>query len=299
VTSGDLSRPAVEPFSRLRDFVGLTKPRITLMVLVTATLGYLAAGGGPGTGEAGLVALLLGVGFLSAGSSALNHVLERDTDALMRRTADRPLPAGRLTPSWATAFGIALTMAGLLVLAARTNLLTSLVGAAAVAIYVFLYTPLKRVTSLATIVGAVPGALPPVMGWTAAGSGLDGGAWMLFGILFFWQLPHFLAIAWLYREDYARAGFPMLPVLDPDGRATARQSVLYGAALLPVSLLPTVAGLTGAPYFFGALALGAAFLASCVAFSLSATQRSARRLLMMSLLYLPAVLAAMVVDRLV
>ena len=285
--------------SRRGDFLDLTKPRITLMVLVTTTLGFLAAGGRSQGTLLDLGALLLGVGLLSAGSSALNHLLERDTDALMRRTADRPLPSGRLSPESAMLFGAILTLVGLMLLAAQTNLVTALIGAAAVAIYVFVYTPLKRVSSLATIVGAVPGALPPVMGWTAAGGGLDAGAWVLFGILFFWQLPHFLAIAWLYREDYARAGFPMLPVVDTDGRATARQAVLYGAALLPVSLLPTVAGLTGAPYFFGALALGAAFLGSCVAFSLSATPRSARRLLMMSLLYLPAVLAAMVIDRLV
>jgi protoheme IX farnesyltransferase len=267
------------------------------MVLVTTALGFVA-GGGALTATL-LPQVLLGVGLLSAGSSALNHLWERETDALMRRTANRPLPAGRLEPDRALRFGVVLTLAGLVELVLAVDLLTALLGAVAFAIYVFVYTPLKKLTPLATVVGAIPGALPPVMGWTAAQHQLSPGAWVLFGILFLWQLPHFLAIAWLYREDYARAGLPMLPVVDPDGGSTARQAVLYGGALVPVSLLPTVAGLTGAPYFFGALALGMTFLGSCVAFSLSASNRSARRLLVVSVLYLPAVLGVILLDRLV
>jgi len=281
----------------VRDFVDLTKPRITLMVLVTTTLGFLTAGGGQGLGTLGYA--LAGVGLLSAGASALNQVLERETDALMQRTVDRPLPSGRLRPRHAMIFGIVLSLAGLGLLGLGVNLLTTLLGGLAFTSYVCVYTPLKRVTSLATLVGAVPGALPPVMGWTAAQGRLGIGAWVLFGMLFLWQLPHFLAIAWLYREDYARGGFPMLPAIDPDGRATARQAVLYGAALVPVSLLPTVAGLSGVPYLIGALTLSMTFLGGCIAFSISATNRTARRLLMISLLYLPAVLATMLLDRLV
>jgi protoheme IX farnesyltransferase len=277
--------------------VDLTKPRITLMVLVTTTLGFLTAGGAAGLPTLGFV--LVGVGLLSSGASALNHVWERETDALMRRTADRPLPAGRLKPSSALVFGVVLSLVGLFALALGVNPLTTMLGALALASYVFVYTPLKRMTSLATLVGAVPGALPPVMGWTAASASLGAGAWVLFGILFLWQLPHTLAIAWLYREDYARAGFPMLPVIDPDGRSTARQAVLYGLALVPVSLLPTVAGLSGATYLIGALALGMGFLGSCIAFSMSATNRTARRLMVVSLLYLPAILVTMLLDRFV
>ena len=279
------------------DFVDLTKPRITLMVLVTTTLGFLTAGGAAGLPTLGFV--LVGVGLLSSGASALNHVWERETDALMRRTADRPLPAGRLKSSSALVFGVVLSLVGLFALALGVNPLTTMLGALALTSYVFVYTPLKRMTSLATLVGAVPGALPPVMGWTAAAASLGAGAWVLFGILFLWQLPHTLAIAWLYREDYARAGFPMLPVIDPDGRSTARQAVLYGLALVPVSLLPTVAGLSGATYLIGALALGMGFLGSCIAFSMSATNRTARRLMVVSLLYLPAILVTMLLDRFV
>ena len=283
------------PRSRASDFVELSKPRITLMVMVTAGIGLFLAGGAPRWEV--LVHTLLGTGLVSAGASALNQVLERDTDAQMRRTALRPLPTGRLDTDTALAFGVVLAVVGLFQLAVAVNLLTALIGALALAGYVFVYTPLKRTTSLATLVGAFPGALPPVMGWTAARDAIEPGAWVLFAILFLWQLPHFLAIAWLCREDYARAGFPMLPVIDPDGRSTTRQAVLYGAALVPVSLLPTVLGLSGAAYFVGALVLGLSFLGACIAFSLSGSNRSARRLLLVSVLYLPAVLAVMLVDR--
>lgn len=286
------------PSTILGDLLELTKPRITLMVVLTAGIGLLLASGGEAQ-FALAVHTLVGTGLLAAGSSALNQVLERDLDALMQRTAQRPLPAGRMHPDAALLFGVALSIVGLLELTVFVNLLTALLGTLALASYVFLYTPLKRVSSLATVIGAIPGAIPPLMGWTAVTNELAMGAWVLFGILFLWQLPHFLAIAWMCRDDYARAGLPMLPVVEPDGRSTARQMVLWGAALLPVSLLPTILGLTGITYFLGTLALGCFFLAVCVAFSLSFSTQAARRVLLVSVLYLPAVLAVMVLDRVV
>lgn len=283
---------------RLGDWTILVKPRITMMVLVTAVSGaFLAGQSFPD--PVLLLALLVGTGLVAGGASTLNQVWERDTDALMARTADRPLPAGRIGRHAASVFAIALTMAGLAVLAAGTNLLTAAVGMVSLIAYVFVYTPLKRRTSLATVVGAVPGALPPVMGWTAVSGQLDAGAAVLFGILFLWQLPHFLAIAWLCRDDYAAAGFPMLPVVEPDGRSTGRQAILYATALLPVSLMPALLDLGGTAYFLGALALGLFFLAFSVAFSLSFSRPSARRLLLASVVYLPALLVVMVVDSLV
>jgi protoheme IX farnesyltransferase len=280
----------------MADIVELTKPRITLMVVVTAGIGLLLASGGK-MPMAMVLHTLIGTGLVAAGSAALNHVLERDIDALMRRTADRPLPAGRMHPDLALTIGVALAVAGLVELTLGVNLLTALLGAAALAGYVFVYTPLKKISPLATVVGAVPGAIPPMMGWAAVTESLDPGAWVLFAILFLWQLPHFLAIAWMCRDDYARAGLPMLPVIQPDGRSTARQMVIYGAALLPVSLLPSALGLTGSIYFLGAIGLGLFFLAMCVAFAVSISALAARRVLLASVLYLPAVLAVMVLDR--
>jgi protoheme IX farnesyltransferase len=268
----------VEPRTAFKDLIELTKPRITLMVVLTAGIGLLLASGGAASFVL-VIHTLVGTGLLAAGSSALNQVLERDLDAMMQRTAQRPLPAGRMHPDAALLFGVALSIVGLLELTVFVNLL--------------------RVSSLATVIGAIPGAIPPLMGWTAVTNEIGLGAWVLFGILFLWQLPHFLAIAWMCREDYARAGLPMLPVVEPDGRSTARQMVLWGAALLPVSLLPTVLGLTGITYFLGTLALGCFFLAVCVAFALSFSTQAARRVLLVSVLYLPAVLAVMVLDRVV
>jgi protoheme IX farnesyltransferase len=280
----------------IADLLAMTKPGITLMVTLTAALGFLLAGGALVSWQ--LAATLLGTMLVAAGASVLNQFWEREPDALMRRTAGRPLPAGRLDPDLALLFGVALGIAGLLELALAVNALTAALGAAALAGYVFVYTPLKRRSSLATVVGAIPGALPPMMGWCAVRGEIDLAAWALFGILFFWQMPHFLAIAWLCREDYARAGFPMLPVLDPGGSWTGRQSVLYGAALVPVSLLPSLLGLTGRIYFGGALALGVAYLGFCLAFASRRSTGGARRLMFASLLYLPAVLIAMLLDRL-
>ncbi len=283
---------------RMSDLLELTKPRITLMVVLTAGIGMLLASKGALPFEL-VVHTLAGTALLSAGSSVLNQVLERDFDARMDRTSDRPLPAGRMSPDTALLFGVAIAIVGLLELAVGVNLLTALLGAVALAGYIFVYTPLKRVSSLATVIGAVPGAIPPLMGWAAVDNQIGVGGWTLFGILFLWQLPHFLAIAWLCKDDYERAGFPMLPVVEPTGRSTARQMILYGAALLPVSLLPTILGLTGITYFLGTLALGCFFLGFCVAFSLSFSRQAARRVLLISVLYLPAVLIVMVLDRVV
>jgi protoheme IX farnesyltransferase len=283
----------------VRDFWEMTKPGITLMVVLTAGLGFLLAEQSSTFSFLLLVNTLLGTGLISAGGSVLNHVLERDTDALMQRTANRPLPAGRVNPDTALLFGVVLSVLGLVDLAVGVNLLTALLGAAALSGYVFVYTPLKRISSFATVIGAIPGAIPPMMGWSAVRNELDLAAWVLFGILFFWQLPHFLAIAWLCREDYARGGFPMLPVLDPEGIRTGRQAILYGAALVPLSLLPSLLGLMGTVYFVGALAFGLAYLGFSFGFAASRSNPGARRLMLASLLYFPALLLVMLVDRVV
>lgn len=288
--------------ARLSDFVQLTKPGITLMVVLTAALGYLLAltPGVPGAfSPLAFLATLAGTALVSAGASVLNQVWEREPDALMGRTAERPLPTGRIDADTALLFGVALGISGMTLLSLAVNLLTALLAAVALAGYVFVYTPLKKVTSLATVIGAIPGAIPPMMGWTAVRNELDLVAWALFGILFFWQMPHFLAIAWLCREDYARASFPMLPVLDPSGAWTARQTILYGAALVPVSLLPSLLGVTGRVYFGGAFVLGVLYLLACFAFARKRDTAGARRLMFTSLLYLPATLVVMLLDRFV
>jgi protoheme IX farnesyltransferase len=282
---------------RLRDYVELTKPRITLLIIATTWLGN-------SFGYQGLLITrlllytLIGTGLSAAGAAALNEYIERDLDAKMRRTQNRPLPQKRLDPDHALAFGVLLSIAGVLELLLCVNLLTSFLSVITLASYLFVYTPLKTRTSLSTLVGAVPGAIPPMMGWTAARGTLDAQAWVLFGILFLWQLPHFLAIAWMYREDYAKAGFPMLPVIDPDGGSTARMIILYCAILIPVTLLPARMGLTGLSYFWGALGLGVAFF-TCGAFTaFFRTPAYARRLLLASVIYLPTLLTWMVVERL-
>jgi len=290
--------PAVPVSIRLADFKELAKPGITVMVVLTAGLGFLL-GEQEGISFLLLVHTLLGTGLVSAGASTLNQVIERDTDALMRRTAQRPLPAGRMDPDVALLFGVALSVAGLAELALGVNLLTALLGAVALAGYVFVYTPLKRVSSLSTIIGAIPGAIPPMMGWSAVRNEIDLAAWVLFGILFFWQMPHFLAIAWLCRDDYGAAGFPMLTVSDPEGVRTARQVLLYGAVLVPVSLMPSLLGLMGTVYFAGALALGLTYLGFGIAFARNRTTPGARWLMFASILYFPAVLLVMLLDRVV
>jgi protoheme IX farnesyltransferase len=298
-TSGPMPpMPPISLSARLSDLAELTKPGITLMVVLTAGLGFLLAEEEK-ISFLLLVHTLLGTGLVSAGASALNQVIERETDALMRRTSQRPLPAGRMDPDLALLFGVALGVAGLAELALAVNLLTALLGAVALAGYVFVYTPLKRMSSLATIIGAVPGAIPPMMGWSAVRNDVDLAAWVLFGILFFWQMPHFLAIAWLCRDDYREAGFPMLTVSDPEGFRTSRQVLLYGAVLVPVSLMPSLLGLMGTVYFVGALALGLAYFGFGLGFARSRTTPGARWLMLASVLYFPAVLLVMLLDRVV
>jgi protoheme IX farnesyltransferase len=285
--------------SRFVAYAELTKPRIALMVLFTVVIGAVLGGGG----HVDLLLLfhtVLGTTLVAAGASALNMYLERRLDARMRRTENRPLPAGRLWPSEALLFGSALGAGGTAYLALMLpHPWAALVAAVTFVTYVFVYTPLKRVTPLNTLVGAVPGALPPLIGWAAARGSLGVEAVGLFLIVFFWQVPHFLAIAWIHREDYARGGFLMLPVVDRDGRATGRNMVVYCLALIPASLLPTLGGHVGLVYAAGAVALGVAFFACTLGFLRGPSNARARRVLRGSLLYLPAVLALLLIDGLV
>ena len=282
--------------ARTADFITLAKPRLNLLVVGSALAGY-AMGGGEISQVSQTVATILGTALVAGGASAYNQLYERKTDALMQRTRLRPLPDGRLQTGEALVFATALSALGLATLAAGVNTLSAMVAFATLLSYVVIYTPLKPVTSFATVIGAIPGALPPVIGWTAARQDLGEGAWLLFGIVFLWQLPHFLAIAWMFREDYARAGFPMLPVLEPDGRSTGRQAMLYSAALVPLSLAPTLIGLTGRAYFVGALALAAIFLTLTVKFAMSRSRRDARRLFFGSIIYLPLLWILMIANR--
>jgi protoheme IX farnesyltransferase len=280
----------------LTDLFVLTKPRVVLMVLVTTLVGYYVALTGPAD-WARVIHLVIGTILAAGGTLALNQYLERDVDALMARTRMRPLPDGRLMPLEALLFGTAITVIGLVYLAAFVNELSAGVTAAVVALYLFAYTPLKVRTPLATLVGAVPGALPPVTGWVAARDDFGVGAAVLFGILFLWQLPHTLAIARLYRDDYARAGVRVLPVVDESGASTERQVVSGTVGLLAVSLLPTLIGLAGGVYFTGALVLGIVFVAAGAMQAHRPSAASARRVLFASLLYLPVLLALLAFDK--
>lgn len=274
----------------------LTKARLTTLVLLTTLVGFYM-------GERGAVNyllmlnVLLGTGLVAGGAAALNQLLEREHDAKMRRTADRPLPSGRLQPTFVMLFGGVCSVVGLVYLALFANLLTSVIGAVTLVSYVFIYTPLKRVTWTNTLVGAIPGALPPLMGWTAARGEMGNEGWALFAILAFWQLPHFFAIAWMYRDEYAKAGFVMLPNVDPSGKLTGQQTVSNTIALMIVSLCPFVFGLSGKVYLAGAILFGAGFLYYAVRFSRELTLPRARQLFFVSILYLPLLLAAMCWDK--
>jgi protoheme IX farnesyltransferase len=282
--------------SRAQDYVALAKPRLNLLVVASTVAGYVMARGD--TADAvRMMCTIAGTGLVAGGASAFNQVLERGPDGLMRRTRLRPLPDRRLGTPEALVLACALSVAGLLILAAGVNLLSAGVALATLASYAVVYTPLKRRSSFATVIGAIPGALPPVIGWAAARGGLSQGAWVLFGILFLWQLPHFLAIAWMYREDYARAGFVMLPVIEPDGRSTARQAVIYSAALLPLAMAPTLVGMAGAAYFVASFALSLAFLVLAVRFARSRAVTDARRLFLGSIAYLPLLWILMIADQ--
>jgi len=282
--------------TRASDFAALAKPRLNFLVVASAMAGYAMAGG-EAWQAVPLVSTMVGTLLVAGGASAFNQVIERQPDGMMRRTRTRPLPDGRLQPTEALVFAILISLIGCVVLWAGANLLSALIALATLVIYAVIYTPSKRFTSFSTVIGAIPGALPPMIGWAAVRDSLSQGAWVLFGIVFLWQLPHFLAIAWMYREDYTRAGFPMLPVIEPDGRSTARQAVVYTAALLPLSLAPTLIGMAGTLYFGGAFILTLLFLALAVRFALTREVLDARRLFFGSILYLPLLWILMIADK--
>ena len=274
----------------------LFKARLTFLVVLTTVVGFFVGTRGP-IQPILLTLTLVGTAMVAAGAAALNQYIEREHDTRMRRTATRPLPAKELSPGHVLLLGAATSLIGLGILQFSVNSLTALLGAATLLSYLFVYTPLKRLTTLNTIIGAIPGALPPLMGWAAARNDITLGGWSLFAILFLWQLPHFLAIAWLYREDYAQAGYVMLPVVDPDGARTGSQAVSHSLLLIPVSLAPFSLKLVGPVYLFGALAAGIGMLVMAWKFSRSLSATSARRLFFASIIYLPLILALMVLDK--
>ena len=281
---------------RAADYMEFIKPRLVVMILITTAAGFYL---GAQHAVDWLLCLhtLVGAGLTAAGVLGLNQYLERDVDAQMKRTRERPLPDGRMNPLEALIIGATLTSSGMLYLTFIVNILSGFVISLIVVSYLFLYTPLKRKTSLCTLIGAVPGALPPVVGWVAARGTLTGGAWVLFAILFLWQLPHSLAIAYIYREDYANAGFRLLPVIHPDGASTCRQIVINCVALLGIGLLPVLYGVAGSIYFFSALVSGVAFLAFGIYLARTRSIKAARYLLYASLLYLPVVFITMALDK--
>ena len=278
-----------------RAYLELTKPRITVMVLVTTAMGFFFGGRGIHSVVLFLFTLI-GTGLASSGGSVLNQYLERDADSKMDRTKNRPIPCGIIQPLSALSFGIILTLAGVILLAWLVNLLTAFLVLMAAFLYVLVYTPLKRHTWLNTLIGAVPGAIPPLAGWTAAAGDFGLGGWILFWILFLWQHPHFFAIAWMYRDDYHKGGFKMLPVVEPDGKRTFRQIIWHSLLLIPVSLMPSVIGMSGKVYFFGALVLGIGFFLVGILFSKTRTIPDARKLLKASVIYLPLLLMLIVID---
>jgi protoheme IX farnesyltransferase len=288
-----LGSPAIHGRA-LADFATLTKPRVNLLVIFTTFVGFRL--GALEVDVLLLVHALIGTTLVASGAAAINHVLEREIDGRMRRTRSRPLPDGRLGVTEAAWFAGLLSAAGVVQLALGTNLLAAAVALVTLASYAFVYTPLKRVTSLSTVVGAVPGALPPVIGWTAATGSLSVEAAILFAIVFLWQMPHVLAVSFLYRDDYARGGIRVLPVLEPDGASTARQSLAYSAALIPISLLPGLLGFAGPLYVAGALIAGLAMAACSAEFARSRTITAARRLFLVSLVYLPLLWVLLLAD---
>lgn len=300
-------------FGAPADYVALTKPRIVALVMLTVAAGFVVGlpaaarvgfDGNAGTSPLGvqlwiLANLLVGTAFVAGGTNALNQIAERDVDALMYRTRLRPLPAGRLDANAARVFAWGVSALGVAELAMFVNWITATVAALTLVSYAFVYTPLKRRTSIATLVGAVPGALPIVGGWTASGARLDAGAAVLFGVLFLWQMPHFLALSWMYKADYQRAGLRMLSLEDETGALTFRQAALNAAALLPISVVPTALGIAGSAYFVVAALVSAALLGVAIAAARRPSPRSARRLFLTTLAYLPTLLAALVAYRIV
>jgi protoheme IX farnesyltransferase len=293
---GELA-PAVR--TTAADYLQLTKPRLNALVIATTLGGFFMAGPSV-AGAAGwwlLFNTIVGTALVAGGSSAFNQYYERATDALMRRTRVRPLPDGRMEPSDALWFAVVMSAAGLVQLAVGANLLAALLALVTLVSYVAVYTPMKQRSPFSTVIGAIPGALPPIIGWAAVRGSLEPVSWALFAIGFLWQMPHFLAIAWLYRSDYERAGFPMLPVVEPDGRSTGRQAVAYAAALLPVSLAPTAFGIAGQWYFGATFLLSSAFLALAIRFAMTRSTARARWLFFGSIVYLPILWAVMLADK--
>ena len=289
-TLADVRRP-----SNLSDYIALTKPRLNFLVVVTSAAGYYL--GAPSAIDLWRMAqAVVGTALVAGGAAVLNQVYERDTDALMRRTLSRPLPDHRVSAMDATIFGAALSLAGIALLALGANWLATLLALATIVVYLVIYTPMKRRSPASTLVGAVPGALPPLIGWAAAHGAVSAGGWTLFAIVFLWQIPHFMAIAWLYRDDYRSAGFPMLPVIEPDGRRTGRHALIFAAALLPVSLVPSFVGLSGWIYFWIALALSTGLLGLSIRFATTRSEIAARALFFGSITYLPLIWAAMMLN---
>ena len=283
--------------SRFMDYVSLTKPELTFLSVITALAGYILGSDGA-VSPLHLAACLFGVALVGGSAGTLNQLMERRWDAMMKRTGHRPLPSGRLAPQDALVFGVASACIGLTVLAIVAGVLTTVLGAVTLGIYLFMYTPMKRVTPWATIVGAVPGALPPLMGWTAAGNPLNLTALFLFAVLFTWQVPHFLSLAWIYRHDYAQAGYHLLPRFDADGGKTARESLAFMGMLMLVIGVPCVSGFFGVIYMAGAVVTTGLFLISGWVHLLERSNRSARLMFAASLIYLPTLMGLMVIDRL-
>jgi protoheme IX farnesyltransferase len=286
----------------IKDYIALTKPRITWLILMSTGVGYFfgAQIGWHGWSQWHWLTLLhtiIGTGLIASGTAALNQWYEREADAKMRRTQARPLPAGRLDAGRALVFAIAISAAGFAELWFGANPLAAGLGLFTLLTYLFVYTPLKQRSPHSTTIGAVPGAMPPLIGFAAASGTLTWEAWALFGILLLWQFPHFYAIAWMYKDDYARAGIRMLPVVEPDGKSTARCILLYSIALIPISLLPKFLAMTGDVYLYGAIALGLAFLYYGLRIRWDRTRQQARRVLLASVIYLPVLFSLMLLDR--
>ena len=287
---------ASSTWSRSLAYIALTKPDVSFLVVITTLAGYALGAIGP-LDWLRMANTVIATTLVAAGTSALNHYIERDLDARMRRTASRPLPSSMLPPGEALWFGLTLVFIGVAQLLWTTNALAAFLALATSVMYLGIYTPLKVRTTWATAIGAIPGALPPLIGWAAARGTLDAGGWVLFGILFLWQFPHFLAIAWMYREDYARAGIKMLPVVDPEGHATFSQIIVTAAALIPFSLLGSVIGMAGVRYFFGALVLGLMLVEVCVWAAANKTNVRAKWLMHATVIHLPLLLLLMILDR--
>ena len=282
---------------RISDFLALTKPRLNSLVVVTAGIGYFLGAAG-NLRLAGLIEAVAGIALVAGGAAGLNQIYEHETDRLMFRTRMRPVAAHRITTSDALVFSVAIAAIGLGILAATSNALAVLLALLTLVSYNVIYTPMKRRSQLATLVGAIPGALPPTIGWVAARGSLTPEAWALFAIVFVWQIPHFMAIAWLYRADFSRAGFPLLPVVEPTGRSTARQAILFSIVLVPLSLAPYFLKMSGPAYAVGAAAGSVGLLCLAIWFGLKRTDERARLLFLGSITYLPLLWGMLILDRL-